>query len=221
MKLFGVVLASALLSTACVTQALASWTQPSTPVDPKSRIVVTLQVVRARAGVLEALEKTYTNGPVKYALLYRALLGQAGKATEMSLRTTNDVPGAAQYSRILAFTSRDHGRPAQSFVTLSTSLEATPHINGDGTITVRLKTEAADTLPSDAPAKTDATPSVTTQRMTTTRTFLSGETALLVAPAKISLITTPRSSGADTTDSKEVTLEFATVTALPPEAAVR
>jgi len=94
----------------------------------------------------------------------------------VSVQTPNDFPGMARYSRVFTFKTLDHGKPGRGFLTAPTSLEATPHINSDGTITVDLKMEMTRVAPATAAG---AVPVTTRQSMTTRRTFKSGQTVVL------------------------------------------
>ena len=138
------------------------------PSAPPARILVTLQAVEV-SGQAAPL-------PHPASGAYDALLKEGNEATEVSVQTPNDFPGVARYSRILTFTTLDHGKPGRGFLTAPTSLEATPHINADGSITVDLKTEVTRVAPTTAAG---AVPVVTRQSMTTRRTFKSGQRVVL------------------------------------------
>jgi len=193
---------------------VASWTRPTSRIDPKSRIIVTLQVVQAPAAALETMENNYTNGPGKYALIYQALVGQTGEATEISVETENNILGSVRYSRILAYASHSHGKPTQSLLAMPTTLEATPHINPDGTVRVSLKIEIAEVTLLNTSVQAGVTPNTATQSLTTTRTFQTGVTDLLAAPVKI-----VHSGNSSTAGHQPAPMLFVTVTALPAESA--
>lgn len=216
MELANAILALFVSLAACQTPGLASWSHPPSHPDPRSRIVVTLHVIHAPAGVIDEMEKTYPSGPEKYSQIYSALLSSTGEATELSLQTVNDAPGFAQYSRVLSFVARDQGKPSRKFITVPTSLEATPHINPDGMITVKLKTEMTEVMPADSSARGGAVPPTVSQRVTTMETFdtFGGSDTLLLS----GLGSNPQSGKTDTADGRKVPLEFVTVTLLPPVA---
>lgn len=178
------------------------------PAPPSQRILVTLQVVEVPSTIPISVSGTHPASE-----LYKTLLQAPGaEATEISVVTPADFPGSAQYSRVLAFTAQDHGVPSLGVVTAPTALAATPHVNLNGTITVHLNMEVTSLVPSAASITAGAVPNTTSQQMTTTHTFTSGETVLLGR----ALHTSPTGNISGGNEVKEW-LEFVTVQILPDE----
>lgn len=179
------------------------------PPAPPARILVTLQAVEVHGGAAQQL----VLGPFPAPGMYDALLKSEGsEATEISVQTPNDSPGVARYSQFVTFTTHDQGKAVRNVMTAPTSLEATPHINTDGTITVDLKWEVTRV----APAAGDTIPMTTTQSMTTRRTFKSSQTLLFGGTA----LTAPGSKPGEAPAMTE-SLQFVTVTLLPGKVAAR
>ncbi len=178
---------------------------PKPPAIP-ARILVTLQAVEVSSRDAKAI------APVPYPApgAFDALLKEGGEAAEVSVQTPNDFPGVARYSRTFSFMAMDHGKAIRSFLTAPTSLEATPHINADGTITVSLKMEMTRV----APAVVGAVPMTTSQRMTARRTFKSGQTVVLGG----TVLAIPGGKPGAPSETKEL-LQFMTVTVLPSQVA--
>lgn len=173
------------------------------PTATPQRILVTLQAVEVHGSTAQRL----ILGPFPAPGVYDALLKSEGsEATEISVQTPNDSPGVARYSRFVAFTVHDQGKAVRSFMTAPTSLEATPHINTDGTITVDLKWEVTRV----APAAVDTVPMTTTQSMTTRRTFKSSQTLVFGGTASTTSSGKPGEAPVMTES-----LQFVTVTVLP------
>lgn len=146
-------------------------------------------------------------GLFQLPVCYDALLKSEGsEATEISVQTPSDSPGVARYSQFFTFTTHDQGKAVRNVMTAPTSLEATPHINADGTITVDLKWEVTRATP----AAVDTVPMTTTQSMTTRRTFKSSQTLVFGGTASTT-------SGGKPGEAPVMTesLQFVTVTVLP------
>lgn len=118
--------------------------------------------------------------------LYDALLkGTSSEVTLLGVETLNNTHGAAMYQHILAFTAQENGKPTRSVAIAPVTLEATPHINANHTITVDLKIEVTQVVPGAA----DATPNFTLRHLTarrifTDQTLLVGDLAPLSAPGE-------------------------------------
>jgi len=180
---------------------------PKPTVNPP-RIRVTLQALEIPAGTAPVT----VSDTIPASEVYKSLLLNDGtEATEISVQTPADFPGTAQYSRVFAYTATENGKPSLNLLTAPTTLEAMPHVNPDGTITVRLNMEITSFV-SSALTLGHAVPETTSQRMTTTRTFTSGKTILFNA----TLQTAPSGNTGKGTESKEL-LQFVTVTILPNE----
>jgi len=180
------------------------------PSVPPTRILVTLQAVEVPSRVVQdAALKPY---PAQGA--YDALLKQSSEASEMTIQTSNDFPGVARYNQFSAITTQISGKSVTSYILAPTSLEATPHINGDGTVTVDLNMEVTRF----APRVAGTLPATITQSMTTRRTFKSGQTQTLPfgGTASATLGVKPGAS-----PETKVLLEFMRVTVLPGAVAAR
>ena len=165
-----------------------------------ARILVTLQAVEVSG---QAAPPSYPASGT-----FDALLKEGDEATEVSVQTPNDFPGVARYSRVFTFKTLDHGKPGRGFLTAPTSLEATPHINSDGTITVDLKMEMTRVTPAAA----GAAPATTVQSMTTRRTFKSGQAVMLSDTILAAQGASPKAKWL---------VQFLTVTVLPGAVAAR
>lgn len=170
------------------------------PSAPAARILVTLQAVEISG---QAAPPSYPASGT-----FDALLKEGDEATEVGVQTPNDFPGIARYSRVFTFKTLDHGKPGRGFLTAPTSLEATPHINSDGTITVDLKMEMTRV----APAAAGAAPATTVQSMTTRRTFKSGQAVML---------SETMSAAQGAAPGAKWLMQFVTVTVLPNAVAAR
>lgn len=112
------------------------WNPPAT-----SPILITVEVVDVHPSVMDKFVRSFTNGPDRGANILEELLkSQVNEATIIRVQTRNDVTGVASYDKVVGFTSHDKASPGKAFVTLETSLTATPHIEGNHTISVKLKT---------------------------------------------------------------------------------
>lgn len=139
------------------------------PAPPPPRILVTYQVLEVPGNTPISVSNAQPVSEV-----YKTLLQTPGaEATEISVVTPADFPGSAQYSRVLTFTAQDHGKPSR-LISAPTTLEATPHINPDGTITVQLKTEVTRV----APAIDNSVPPTNSESWQSKQTFKNGETRM-------------------------------------------
>ncbi len=111
---------------------------PPFPTIPQ-RIQITVEAVDAPAALLSKLDQTIPEGNNKAALILEAIVrDQMSEVHIIRLQTSNNFPGIATYDRMLGFTDKDH--PGKNYVTLETSLEATPHLEGNDHIRVNLTT---------------------------------------------------------------------------------
>ncbi len=187
--------------------------------DPKPavrlpRILITLRVFEVPDNVpipASGPVPVSISGPLTASSIYTGILQNAqGEITEVSVQAPADFSGAAFYNRMLPFPVQEQGKATQIFVPLPTSLEATPHVNKDGTITVRLKMEV--TRP--APTVTGAVPQTTSQSMQTTLTLKNGDTRIFATTVQNTQTDKPSQP------SSKVILQFVTVTILPDEKTV-
>ena len=146
-----------------------------TSAPPPARVEVTLTVIQ----VPDAVNVDAVNvdlGPNSASGVYTDMMvNHAAEATEISLVTPTDFPGTAQYSRTFVYTTVEHGKPQKNFYAAPTRLEATPHVNTDGTITVRLTTQATLILPANLKVEAAGPPLTQNRGLITTRTFRSGQ----------------------------------------------
>ena len=180
------------------------------PPAPPTRILVTLQAVEVPVRVAqEAALKPYASPGA-----YEALLKESSQASEVSVQTPDDFPGAARYNQFSAIDAQISGKTTTSYILAPTSLEATPHINADGTITVDLNMEVTRF----APRVAGTLPATITQSMTTRRTFKSGQTQTLPFGGAEAAGQGGKPGALPET---KVLLEFLTVTVLPSVATAR
>jgi len=197
------VTAGLVLSTFAVCLPLTVFADPK-PAPPLPRILVTYQVLEVPGDTPVSVSDTQPASEV-----YKILLQTPGaEATEISLQIPADFPGTAQYNRVLTFSAQYHGKPTHSFLDVPTSLQATPHINPDGTITVQLKTEVTRA----ASAIDDEVPLTNSESWQSKQTFKSGETRMFGSTVRV----TPDDKSGTMPQNKEL-LEFVTVTILPNE----
>lgn len=154
----------------CLPQIVFGDSQPtSTP----QRVLITYQVleVPGNTGIPVSTSATAAG-------FYKSALQNVknSEATEISVETPADVAGAVRNSRVLTFSVQDHGKTQQAFLDVPTSLEATPHINTDGTITVQLKTEVTRAAPTVADA--GLVPLTNGSSWQSKQTFKNGETRM-------------------------------------------
>jgi hypothetical protein len=153
---------------------LTVFAAPTAP--PLPRILVTYQVleVSGDTGFPDPVPYSDPTSSTMASEFYKALLQTPGaEAAEISVQMPADVLGEARYNRVLTFPVQDHGKPSRISLILPMSLEATPHINPDGTITVQLKTEVTRAAPQ---LETDhQVPLTNGESWQTTQTFKSGE----------------------------------------------
>jgi hypothetical protein len=137
---------------------------------PPPRILVTYQVLEVPGDTTIPVTDTQPASEV-----YKTLMQiPSAEATEISLQTPAGFPGTVRYNRVLTFSAQDHGKPTRVFLDLPMSLEATPHINPDGTITVQIKTEITHA----APTIGDEVPLINGESWQSKQTFKNGEIRL-------------------------------------------
>ena len=176
-------------------------TGQAAPKPAPPRILVTLRVLEIPSDTPITLDA----GLDSARHVYDTLLEKAGsEAIEVSVLTPSEFTGMAAYNRLVVNTFQSHGKVKRVILSAPNSLEATPHINADGTITVTLKTEVSQV------------PSTAIHSMTATRTFRSGGTLLLGGLSRGFLVDSPH-----TTPSEMALLQFVTVTLLPAAVAAR
>ena len=175
-------LVSALVVLTQIAPAFAQAVPQATPPAPRFR--VTLEAVEVSGDTSYSV----TPGPEPAAGVLEQMLKAGGaELTEVSLITPNDFSGSAASSQLFVFTAQDQGKPTLGFVRVPTSLEALPHLNPDGTITVGLKIMVSHTVPATA----SMAPVTTSQSLTTKQTFKDGGTKLFggaALPGKKSLL---------------------------------
>lgn len=138
---------------------------------PTPRFCITLEAVEVSGDTSYSV----TPGPEPAAGVLEQMLKKGGvELTEVSLVTPNNFSGSAESSQLVLYTAQDQGKPTLGSVRVPTSLEALPHLNPDGTITVGLKTMVSHT----APAAAGLAPVTTSQSLTTKQTFKDGGTLL-------------------------------------------
>lgn len=150
---------------------------------PPPRFCITLEAVEVSG------DKDYsvTPGPEPAAGIFEEMLKKGVELTEVSLVTPNDFSGSAQSRQLVVYSAQDQGKPTLGFVRVPTFLEALPHLNPDGTITVGLKIMVSHTVPAAA----GLAPVTTSQSLTTKQTFKDGGTKLFggaALPGKKSLL---------------------------------
>lgn len=198
----------------CLSHAVSA---DPTPAANAPRVLVMLQVVQVPSTMPISVSDTHPASE-----LYKTLLQMPGaEATEISVQTTAGFPAEARYNRVLTFSTQDHGKPTRGFLDVPTSLEATPHINPDGTITVQLKTEVTRV----APAIGDEVPLTNGDFWQSKQTFKNGETRMFgVGPEFTSMRGLVGSDPKTLARNKELAasqnkllVPFVTVTVLPGE----
>ena len=113
------------------------------------RIQISAVILDVAPPVIERLDRVTPDGDKKIAFIQEAISkNQTPETTFISLQVPNDFPGIASTYRVISFSDKDH--PGKNFVTLETSLEATPHIDGD-IIIVKLKTMVTKISPAGPP----------------------------------------------------------------------
>ena len=173
---------------------------------PPARVEVTLTLIQVPDSVSVEI------GPQSGSDVYTDMMvNHAAEATEISLVTPTDFPGTAQYSRTFVYTTVEQGKPQKNFYAAPTRLEATPHVNADGTITVRLTTQATLILPTNLKVGADGPPLTQNRGLTTTRTFRSGQ--MIVFGDTVRNVLGHAAGG---TDTGQQILQFIQVRLLPP-----
>jgi len=150
---------------------------------PPPRFCITLEAVEVSGDTSYSV----TPGPEPAAGVFEEMLKKGVELTEVSLVTPNDFSGSAESSQLIVYSAQDQGKPTLGFVRVPTFLEALPHLNPDGTITVSLKIMVSHTVPAAA----GMAPVTTSQLMTTKQTFKDGGTLLFggaALPGKKSLL---------------------------------
>jgi hypothetical protein len=144
-------LAASLLVASCLGSLQAQQAPPlQTPAVTPQRILITVESLEVSPKVMDKLDRTIPEGDKKAGLILDALYkDQLPDAVILSLQTSNDFPGMASYDKLVSFTDKDH--PGKNFVDLVTSLEATPHIETDGFMSIKLKTQVTQTSPAGLP----------------------------------------------------------------------
>lgn len=182
----------------------------ATPLVTPQAILISVEFVDVHLDVMDKLDKAIPDGPKKASLLLEALIeDQVNETENISIQTPNDFPGAATYYKDIGFTSQDKAHPGKAFVSLITSINATPHLEGNDIISVKMKTMVTRVSPQGLP-----------NTIGQGRTFLryyfkSGETSLFRGQP---LDRNGKLAKANDSQALEE-VSFVTVTVLPVEAA--
>lgn len=188
------------------------------PVPTPQQVLITYQVLQVPGGTGIPVSTSSTASEFYKSALQNI---KETEATEISVQTTADFPAEARYNRILTFSAQDHGKPTRVFLDVPTRLQAVPHINPDGTITVQLKTE----ITRPAPAVPNEVPLTNSAFWQTTQTFKSGEiqmfgTLFEVRSGTLFVGNSPKilaeNKALIASDYKQF-IQFVTVTVLPAE----
>ncbi len=122
---------------------------PSVPAVPQ-RIQITVVTLDVPPEIVDKLDHTTPDGDKKAGLILNALYkDQMTEAVILTLQTPNDFPAVVSYDKVVSFTSKKY--PGRNSVDLITRLEATPHIEADGYVSMRLKTMFPKISPAGLP----------------------------------------------------------------------